>query len=144
MRYRFIDRVVSLDGTARRIEVAKTFTRAGDELSGPAGPDRVPNSLVIELLAMTGGRLLFECLDAARLPLLAKIREVRFLAPARPGLELMATSEVVGLVDIAPGVTSAETTGTVSAHGELLARGTLFYVCVAPEGVDLRAMAQPA
>jgi hypothetical protein len=39
MRYRFVDRVVSLElGDSPRIEVVKTFDFADDALTGPEGP----------------------------------------------------------------------------------------------------------
>ena len=142
MRYRFIDRVLSLEKEPKpRIEVAKTFAIGGDEVSGPAGPGQVPSSLMIELLAMTGGRLLFECLDAKRLPLLAKIRHARFHGVGRPGVELRAVSEITGVAEVAAGVSSAETSGSIYDRGEAVVSATLLYLCVMPPGVDLRTLA---
>ena len=59
MRYRFVDKVIALalDGQPR-IEVEKTFHGDDDVFSGPSGPTRVPDSLLLELMAMTGGPIL--------------------------------------------------------------------------------------
>jgi hypothetical protein len=87
MRYRFVDEILTLELGARpRIEVAKTFAPGDDACSGPLGPDRVPNSLLLELLAMTGGHLVFRHGAARRLPLLLKVPEIRFEGAARPAL----------------------------------------------------------
>src|SRR2546422_6167105 len=60
MRYRFIYKVVSLALDGRpRIEVEKTFHGDDDAFTGPSGPARVPASLLLELMAMTGGHLVF-------------------------------------------------------------------------------------
>jgi len=67
MRYRFIDKITSLtlDGDPR-IEVAKTFDAGDDAFSGPSGQARVPESLLLELMAMTGGHLVFRHLGENR------------------------------------------------------------------------------
>jgi hypothetical protein len=59
MRYRFVNEIVSLalDG-APRIEVAKRFEPGNDVFGGPQGPARVPDSMLLELMAMTGGQLI--------------------------------------------------------------------------------------
>src|SRR5438093_12121164 len=93
MRYRFIDKVVSLalDGHPR-IEVEKTFHGDDDAFTGPSGPARVPASLLLELMAMTGGHLVFHHLGGRRLPLLLKVPECRFESPAGPGVGLRAVA----------------------------------------------------
>src|SRR4029077_18802134 len=97
MRYRFIDEVLALDlGAHPRIEVAKTFASGDDAFSGPLGPDRVPNALVLELLAMTGGHLAFRHGGAKRLPLLLKVPECRFERVARAGQRLRAVASLEG------------------------------------------------
>src|SRR2546427_10443296 len=86
MRYRFIDKVVSLalDGQLR-IEVEKTFHGDDDVFSGPSGPTRLPDSLLLELMAMTGGHLIFPHLRGSRLPLLLKVPAGRFQPAPGPG-----------------------------------------------------------
>src|SRR6266516_1612673 len=97
MRYRFVDEVLALDlGAAPRIEVAKTFAPGDDAFSGPLGRDRVPNSLLLELMAMTGGHLAFQYGGAQRLPLLLKVPECRFEGAARPGVRLRAVARLEG------------------------------------------------
>jgi 3-hydroxymyristoyl/3-hydroxydecanoyl-(acyl carrier protein) dehydratase len=136
MRYRFIDEIVSVVADPPRIEVAKTFAPTDDAFSGPAGPDRVPASLVIELLAMTGGQLLFRHLRRERLPLLLKVEDLRFGAAARPGDRLTARAALQGKVAAAG--TMAQTVGEVLGdRGALVASGRFFYLCVKlPEGSE--------
>ena len=141
MRYRFIDEVVALDlGTSPRIEVAKTFA-ADDALSGPLGGDRVPTSLILELLAMTGGHLALRHGGARRLPLLLKVPECRFEGMARPGERLRAIASLAGTSTLSDDATMAEAHGEVFAGSARVAAGRLLYLCVAVSGVDLGAMA---
>ncbi len=137
MRYRFIDEIVSVVADPPRIEVAKTFAPTDDAFSGPAGPDRVPASLVIELLAMTGGQLLFRHLGRERLPMLLKVEDLRFGAAARPGDRLTARVALQGKAAAAAD-TMAQTVGEVLGdRGALVASGRFFYLCVKlPEGSE--------
>lgn len=145
MRYRFIDGVTALDlGAVPRIEVAKTFDAGDDLFTGPAGPRRVPNSMILELLAMTGGYLAFRRLDQTRLPLLLKAPEVAFEAPARPGERLVARARLRGLSDPRDGVVMAEASGEVVDGAARIASGRLLYACVALPGIDLRRWGDPA
>lgn len=145
MRYRFVDGVTSLElRDPSRIEVVKAFDAADDLFTGPAGSRRVPNSIVLELLAMTGGYLAFRRLDASRLPLLVKAPEVRFEAPARPGGWLVARAELSGLSDPRDGVVMAEASGEVVDGATRIASGRLLYACVAVPGIDLRAYGESA
>ena len=142
MRYRFIDEILALDlGAAPRIEVAKTFA-AEDVRSGPLGDDRVPNSLVLELLAMTGGHLAFRHGGARRVPLLLKVPECRFDGVARPGERLRAVAALAGTSALSDGATMAEASAEVFAGSTRVAAGRLLYLCVAVPGVDLAAFAQ--
>ena len=138
MRYRFIDAVLALElGDRPRVSVEKTFAAGDDALSGLAGPDRVPNSLVLELQAMTGGHLLWHRFDRRRLPLLVKVQQCRFAGLARPGERLTAHAELIGVKDDRRGVVLAEVTTEVSTDGRAVAAGRLLYVCVEVPGVDL-------
>jgi hypothetical protein len=140
MRYRFIDKVVALalDGLPR-IEVEKTFHGADDVFSGPSGPGRVPDSMVLELMAMTGGRLVFHHLGGSRLPLLLKVVECRFEGGAGPDVALRAVAELSGVSAMRDDASVAKTSTAVYAGEERLAGGTLLYVCVSVPGVDLAA-----
>ena len=140
MRYRFIDHVtlLSLDETPR-IEVAKTFDRRDDAFSGPAGAERVPESLLLELMAMTGGHLVFRHLGGSRLPLLLKVPECRFEAVASPGVRLRAVASLGGVSAVADGADVVEAATEVWMGGERVAAGTLMYLCVNVPGIDLAA-----
>jgi hypothetical protein len=139
MRYRFVDEVLALDLGARpRIEVAKTFAPGDDALSGPLGPTRVPNALVLELLAMTGGHLAFRHGGARRLPLLLKVPECRFDGAARAGARLRAVASLEGTSTLSEDAGMAEVRAEVfSDDATRLASGRLLYLCVAVPGVDL-------
>ena len=140
MRYRFIDKITSLtlDGEPR-IEVAKTFDAGDDAFSGPSGQARVPESLLLELMAMTGGHLVFRHVGGGRLPLLLKVAECRFEGGAAPDVALRAVAELGGVSAISDDASVAEASTEVYAGEERLATGTLLYVCVRVPGVDLAA-----
>jgi hypothetical protein len=140
MRYRFLDEVLALDlGSLPRIEVAKTFDAGDDALSGPLGDDRVPNSLLLELLAMTGGHLAFRHGQTRRLPLLLKVYEFRLDGTVRPGERLRVVASLAGTSTVSDEVTMAEAHGEVFAGQTRVAAGRLLYLCVAVPGVDLEA-----
>jgi hypothetical protein len=140
MRYRFIDDIVTLHtGEPATIEVCKTFAPGDDALTGPLGPHRVPNSLLLELLAMTGGHLVFHCLDRVRLPLLLKVQECTFAGDARPGVRLRARASLNGVDRGSDAAVVAETTGEVLAEGARVAAARLLFVCVSVPDVDLAA-----
>src|SRR5712691_2489420 len=140
MRYRFVDKVVSLtlDGHAR-IEVEKTFHGDDDAFTGPSGPARVPDSLLLELMAMTGGRLVFHHLGGRQLPLLLKVPECRFESAAEPGVALRAVADLTGVSPIGDDASVAEASTAVYMGEACLAAATLFYLCVSVPGVDLAA-----
>jgi 3-hydroxymyristoyl/3-hydroxydecanoyl-(acyl carrier protein) dehydratase len=138
MRYRFVDEIVSLalDG-APRIEVAKRFDPDDDVFSGPQGPRRVPESMLLELMAMTGGHLIVRHLGRGRLPLLLKVPECRFDGDAPAGERLRAVAALRGLTTVADGTSVAETETEVFVGAEAIARAKLMFVCVEVPGVDL-------
>jgi hypothetical protein len=138
MRYRFIDEIVALETSEpATIEVRKTFALGDDALTGPLGPHRVPNSLILELLAMTGGHLVFHCLDRGRLPLLLKVQECRFEGSARPGVPLRARASLNGVDRASEPAVVAETSGEVLAEGIRVAAARLLFVCVSVPDVNL-------
>ena len=145
MRYRFVDEVIALDlGERPRLEIAKTFAPGDDALSGPLGPDRVPNGLVLELLAMTGGHLAFRHGGARQLPLLLMVPECGFELPARPGELLRAVAELEGTSRLSEDAGMAEARVEVFSGSARVATGRLLYLCVAVPGVDLAAFAESA
>ncbi len=142
MRYRFIDTVVSLTlGDAPRIEVLKTFDVADDAFTGPSGGSRVPESLLLELMAMTGGHLIFRHLGESRLPLLLKIPECRFTRAVMPGTDLRAVAALRGTAEVADGAKMVEAVTEVYDGAARVAEATLMYLCVSVPGVDLVANA---
>jgi hypothetical protein len=145
MRYRFVDHVIALElGATPRIEVAKTFARGDDALTGPLGPERVPNSLVLELLAMTGGHLAFHQGGARQLPLLLKVPECRFEEPVRPGEPLRAIAHLEGTSIVSDAAGIAEARVEAFSGSMRVAAGRLLFLCVAVPGIPLAAFAEPA
>jgi len=140
MGYRFVDKVIALalDGQPR-IEVEKTFHVDDDVFTGPSGPGRVPDSMVLELMAMTGGHLVFHHLGGSRLPLLLKVPECRFEGAAGPGIALRAVALLEGVSAIGDDASLAEASVAILAGEERLASGTLLYLCVRVPDVDLAA-----
>ena len=138
MQYRFVDEIVTLElGDRPRIEIRKTFDPLDDALSGPSGRARVPGALVLELLAMTGGHLIFQRLGATRVPVLLKAREVRFDGEVPSGRALRAVAQLLGLAEVSPTVTTAEARAEVYADDRMMASGRLFYACADVPGIDL-------
>jgi hypothetical protein len=142
MRYRFVDQVIALDLAVPRIEVAKTFAPGDDALSGPLGPERVPNALILELLAMTGGHLAFRHGGAQRVPLLLKVPECRFDGHVRPGEALRAIAYLDGTSSLSGGASMAEARVEAFAGARRVAAGRLLYLCVAVPDVNLAAFAE--
>jgi 3-hydroxymyristoyl/3-hydroxydecanoyl-(acyl carrier protein) dehydratase len=144
MRYRFVDEIVSLalDG-APRIEVAKRFDPDDDVFSGPQGPRRVPESMLLELMAMTGGQLIFRHLGENRLPLLLKVPECRFDGAASAGERLRAVAALRGLTAVADGTSVAETETEIYAEDTPIARARLMFVCVERPATDLAQGVSP-
>ena len=137
MRYRFVDEIVSLalDG-APRIEVAKRFDPGDDVFGGPQGPARVPDSMLLKLMAMTAGQLIFRHLGGIRLPLLLKVPECRFDGAASAGDRLSAVATLRGLTPVADGTSVGETDAEVYVEKAPIARARLMFVCVEPAVVD--------
>ena len=145
MRYRFVDEIVALtlDGDAR-IEVVKRFDAGDDVFSGPGGAERVPESMLLELMAMTGGQLVFRRLGGARLPMLLKAPQCRFEASARAGEPLRAIATLCGVASVADGTSVAETECEVYVEGRRVAHARLMFACLTVSGVDLAALGAPA
>ncbi len=135
MRYRFVDEIVSLalDGTPR-IEVAKRFDPGDDVFGGPQGPGRVPESMLLELMAMTSGHLLFRYLGGSRLPLLLKVPECRLDGVASAGDRLRAVATLRGLTPVGDGTSVGEADAEVYVESAAIARARLMFVCVEAPG----------
>ena len=138
MRYRFIDEIVSLTlDDAPRIEVAKRFDPGDDVFSGPQGPRHVPESMLLELMAMTGGQLIFRHLGQGRLPLLLKVPECGFDGAASAGERLRAVATLLGLTSVADGTSVAETETELYVATTQIARARLMFVCLEMPEIDL-------
>jgi hypothetical protein len=144
MRYRFLDEIIALtlDGDAR-IEVAKRFGAGDDVFSGPGGADRVPESMLLELMAMTGGHLVFRRLGGSRLPMLLKVPQCRFEAPARAGERLRAVATLCGVSSVADGTSVAEAETQVFVETGRIAHARLMFVCMSVAGIDPVALGAP-
>jgi hypothetical protein len=138
MRYRFIDEIVSLtlDG-APRIEVSKRFDPDDDVFRGPAGSHRVPESMLLELMAMTGGQLIARHLGGSRLPMLLKISECRFEGDGQARETLRAVAELGGVTVPTDGPAVAEAETAVYAGPRPIARARLMFACVDATDVGL-------
>jgi hypothetical protein len=138
MRYRFIDEIVSLTlDDAPRIEVAKRFDPGDDVFNGPQGLHHVPESMLLELMAMTGGQLIFRHLGQGRLPLLLKVPECSFDGAASAGERLRAVATLRGLTSVADGTSVAETETEVYVETMQIARARLMFVCLEVSEIDL-------
>jgi len=141
MRYQFVDEIVSLalDGVPR-IEVAKRFVAGDDVFSGPHDVDCVPESMLLELMAMTGGHLVFRHLAERRLPLLLKVPECRFDATAAAGQCLRAVATLRGVSAVADGTSIAEAEAQVFHEAQKIAHARLMFVCISvpPDAVAAR------
>jgi 3-hydroxymyristoyl/3-hydroxydecanoyl-(acyl carrier protein) dehydratase len=135
MRYQFVDEIVSLalDGPPR-IEVAKRFDAADDVFSGPLGPARLPESMLLELMATTGGHLVLRHLGGGRLPLVLKVPECRFERPVAPGDPLRAHATLRGVSPVADGTSVAEAETRVYCAADLVAHARIMFVCVSVPG----------
>jgi hypothetical protein len=136
VKYRFVDHVIA-GGVAAgaRLEVAKTFASGDDAFSGPSGPGRVPSSLLVELMATTGGHLLMQRLATGRLPLLVAVRDCAFEAAAAPDVALRSVAWLEGAQDVLGPDAMAEIHAVVDADGVKIASARLRYLCV-PLPVD--------
>lgn len=141
MAYRFVDEIVSLtlDGVPR-IEVMKRFDAGDDVFSGPEGPDGVPASMLLELMATTGGHLVFRHLGERRLPLLLKVPECCFEGRARPGERLRAVAVLGGVSSVDDETSVAEAETQVYVETARIANARLMFVCVSISGIDLAAL----
>lgn len=136
MRYRFIDEVVALDlGERPRIETRKTFAPGDDAFSGPHGADRVPDSLLLECLAMAGGYLILRRLGASRLPLLLKVPECRFEGAGRAGVALRAVTELGAWSAVSAPAVLVEAAGEVFSGPTRVLAARLLYACLEVPGL---------
>jgi len=96
MKFRMVDRIVGFE-RCKSIRAAKTVSFEEYQLKSTFG-DRpcLPESLVLESLFQSGVWLIMLSSDFAKMGLLVRAQEVRFIEPVRPGqtmfLEVQARS----------------------------------------------------
>lgn len=94
MRWIWIDRFIEFE-SGRRARAIKNITLAEDHLHDHFyGYPIMPNSLILEGLAQTGGILVGEQSQFQEKVILAKVPKVAFHFPALPGHTLTYTAEV--------------------------------------------------
>lgn len=90
-----VDRILERE-SGRRVVAEKLVTAAESLMRNSAsGPFRVPQTLLLEMLAQTGGFLEADSLHGTAI-FLAGVPEARFEAPALPGDRLRLEVEVEG------------------------------------------------
>ncbi len=99
MRWYWIDRFLEFE-SGRRAKAVKNISLAEDHLRDhfPNYP-MIPNSLVIEGMAQTGGLLVCEHKDFVEKVILAKIPRARFYSEAVPGDALTYTTTIEYMSD---------------------------------------------
>lgn len=97
MRWIWIDRFIEFE-SGRRAQAIKNVTLAEDHLHDhfPGNPI-MPNSLILEGVAQTGGLLVGEVNGFEEKVILAKVPKAVFHLPALPGDQLRYTAEIVDL-----------------------------------------------
>ncbi len=137
MSYRFIDRVIALDpGPPATIRIAKTFPPEDPCVSGPIHTDRVPASMILEALAMSGGHLIFHQAADGTVPFLLKVEEASFTRSVSPGELLEVRAEILAVSKGLNGVGIAQTRGVVLAGGEQVADARLLYARIRVPGLE--------
>lgn len=138
MSYRFIDRVIALgQGPPATIRIAKTFPPEDPCVGGPIHTGRVPASMILEAIAMSGGYLIFHRAADGAVPLLLKVEEASFTRSVSPGELLEIRAEILAVSKGLNGVGIAQTHGVVLAGEERVAEARLLYLCVHLPGLNL-------
>jgi 3-hydroxymyristoyl/3-hydroxydecanoyl-(acyl carrier protein) dehydratase len=96
MKFRMVDRIIGFE-RCRSIRAAKTVSFEEYQLKSTFGDQPcLPESLVLESLFQSGVWLIMLSSDFAKMGLLVRAQEVRFIEPVRPGqtmfLEVQARS----------------------------------------------------
>lgn len=113
MRWLWIDRFIEFE-SGRRARTIKNVSLAEEHISDhfPGAP-MLPNSLVIEGFAQTGGLLVGQTTDFVHIVVLAKISRAQFYRPAVPGDLLTYTTEIVDLNETGAVVSATSHLGDV-------------------------------
>jgi 3-hydroxyacyl-[acyl-carrier-protein] dehydratase len=137
MRWYWIDRFIEFE-SGRRARAVKAVSLAEDHLHDH-WPDYpvMPNCLVIEGMAQTGGLLVCEHNNFTEKVVLAKISKARFYADALPGDVLTYTTDVEYIKK-----DGAMVTGTAHRGEELFAEMDLVFAHLS-EGHEDRTLFEP-
>jgi len=121
MRWIWIDRFVEFE-SGRRARALKNLTLAEEHLHDHFfGYPIMPNSLITEGLAQTGGILVGEMRNFEEKVILAKIPKITFHFAAKPGDTLTYTAEVESIEDNGALVKATSHVGErLQAEGELM------------------------
>lgn len=85
MKFRMVDRIIGFE-RHRSIRATKTVSFEEYQLKSAFGdPPCLPESLVLESLFQSGVWLIMLSSDFAKMGLLVRAQEVRFIEPVRPG-----------------------------------------------------------
>lgn len=111
MRWIWIDKIIEFE-SGRRAKAIKNVSLAEEHLHDHfAGNPVMPNSLIVEGLAQTGGMLVAEHSGFAASVVLAKVPRAEFHLPAVPGDTLTYTAEVEYIKDDGAMVTATSHIG---------------------------------
>ncbi|HWB00804.1 MAG TPA: 3-hydroxyacyl-ACP dehydratase FabZ family protein [Pirellulales bacterium] len=121
MRWIWIDKFIEFD-SGRRARAIKNITLAEDHLHDHfPGYPVMPNSLIVEGLAQTGGLLVGEVNQFQEKVILAKIPRVEFFFPAVPGDQLTYTATIEHLDENGGRVTATSHVGDrLQAEAEIV------------------------
>ena len=140
MRFRFIDRVVSLEkGATSKLVVTKSFPLSDEFTVGhPQRPGEIPTCLILEALATSGVRLVYAHTDEQVVGVLMKVEEARILSSVRAGEEIVVHTELIGLQPSAKdSVGLARTHGQAFVGERLVTEGRLVLLCFSKTGFEI-------
>jgi 3-hydroxyacyl-[acyl-carrier-protein] dehydratase len=134
MRWIFVDRFLELE-KGRYAKALKNVSMGEDHIHDhfPSFPV-MPNSLIIEALAQTGGVLAGYSNDFRNMVILAKIEKASFHRMATPGDQLLLETEM--LEDREEGCRVA---GRVSVNGDTVAEASILFANLDSSDIDPEA-----
>jgi 3-hydroxyacyl-[acyl-carrier-protein] dehydratase len=137
--FEMIDRVVTLDRDAKRIEAQATVPVASPVFEGHfPGHPLVPGVLLTETMAQASGYLVLGLTGFTHMPFLMAVDKARFRAFVGPGTLLTITAEMTH-----EGSGYASTKAKIVAEGKALCDAELrFRTMPFPDGMDALMRAQ--
>ena len=137
--FEMIDRVVSLDREAKRIEAESTVPMASPVFEGHfPGHPLVPGVLLTETMAQASGYLVLGLTGFSHMPFLMAVDKARFRSFVGPGTRLTITAHVIH-----EGSGYAGTKAKITADGKALCDAELrFRIMPFPDGMHALMQAQ--